>query len=304
MRIIGFIIALVFALAAFFLAYNILGDSGDNHRVVSTDQQPAFETVDVLVAASPIDLGDVLLPEMMESKQWPAHLVLDGFVASSDEAVSVVGQVARATFVPGEPINRDKLSNPEDPSFIAANLPSGMRMVTLSSDGVAGLAGFVLPGDRVDVVVTQEFRLPQEVREEYGVNETHVTETLVSNVKVLAVNQRATVDVNDDEGDARSKRDRLPSSVSLEVPIEDAQRIRLAQEIGYVSLVLRSLEDKEGKEESVIITRNEITNIEDVAGLNSSGEGRKDVVSLVRGNQKTEVKVPVYEEEAEEVESE
>jgi pilus assembly protein CpaB len=299
MRAIGFIVAIVFAAAAFFLAMNILDSGEKDNAIVASPKSADVETVSVLVAAKPIDLGDVISADMVKPENWPKHLLVDGFVTTSEQSNAVVGRVSRSTFVAGEPINTSRLSNPEDPSFIAAALPSGMRMVTVSSDAVAGLAGFVYPGDRVDVVVTRKIKLPKEVMEDTGVQDTTVTETLVSNAKVLAVNQLATIETKE-EAAKRDKRDRLPSSVSLEVSLEDAQRMRLSQDAGYVSLVLRSLKDKDVYgDEPVVTTFNDITHVDLEGEFGSKDKEEKEVVSLVRGVQKTDVEVPKLKSESE-----
>jgi Flp pilus assembly protein CpaB len=298
MRAVGFIVAIVFAAAAFFLALNVLGGGDDDKTIIASPKGADVETVSVLVAAKPIDLGDVLSADMVKPESWPKHLLVDGFVTTSEQSTAIVGRVSRSTFVAGEPINTSRLSNPEDPSFIAAALPSGMRMVTVSSDAVAGLAGFVYPGDRVDVVVTRKIRLPKEVIEDSGVTDTTTTETLVNNVKVLAVNQLATIETEEEQA-KRDKRERLPSSISLEVTLEDAQRMRLSQESGYLSLALRSLKDKDGREEPVVTTFNDIS-VADLEGeFGKKEEEEKEVVSLVRGIQKTDVEVPKLKSESE-----
>jgi pilus assembly protein CpaB len=298
MRIVGIVIALIFALAAFLLAYNVLGQKKEQAPIVIASEKSQVEEVNVVVAKRQIDLGEVIDESMLDSKIWPKHLVLEGFASTEEKGKSLLGQVARTTFLKGQPINLFSLSNPEDPNFIAANLPSGMRMVTLSSDAVAGLAGFVYPGDRVDVVITRKHPLDPEDAKETGIRERSVTETLVSNIKVLAVNQRATLEVNT-EGAAREQaRDRIPSSVSVEVTLEDAQRIRLAQDLGYVSLVLRSLEDKTADGELLVTTEGELTNYEHPE---PKGKEDTDLVGVVRGVIKTDMEVPSRLEEEEEV---
>jgi pilus assembly protein CpaB len=257
MRIVGIVIALIFALASFLLVYNLIGKEERPQLVVA--QQPAVQSVGVVVAKRNIELGEVLSEDALDSKQWPQHLVLEGFATTQETSVNLIGQVARSPFTQGEPINVKRLSNPEDPNFIAANLPSGMRMVTMSSDAVAGLAGFVLPGDRVDVVVTRKHMLDQEEATLTGVRDKSVTETLVPNVRVLAVNQRATVQSNTTDA-AQQERDKIPSSVSVEVSLDDAQKIRLAQDMGYVSLALRALSDKDAEPQYAVTTDKDLTN--------------------------------------------
>jgi pilus assembly protein CpaB len=300
MRAIGFVIAIVFAIAAFFLVMNVMGGS-EKTNLIAAPKAADVESVQVMVAAKVIEMGDVITDDVLKPQSWPKHLVVDGFVSTPEQSSGVIGRVARSNFAIGEPINMARLSNPEDPSFIAAALPSGMRMATISSDAIAGLAGFVYPGDRVDVVVTSKVKFNRQIVTKTGFNDTSVAQTLVSNVKVLAVNQRPTI-VTPEEQKNMDKRERLPSSISLEVTLEDAQRMRLAQETGYLSLALRSLADKgDVMQRPVLTTFQDVVSPElaEAAALYQGGEsdGKKGVVSLVRGNEKTEVEVPETKEE-------
>lgn len=298
MRIVGIVIALIFALASFLLVYNLIGKEDKPQLVVS--QQPSVQTVDVVVAKRNIELGEVLGEDALDSKQWPQHLVLEGFATTQETSVNLIGQVARSPFTQGEPINVKRLSNPEDPNFIAANLPSGMRMVTMSSDAVAGLAGFVLPGDRVDVVVTRKHMLDQEEATLTGVRDKSVTETLVPNVRVLAVNQRATVQSNTTDA-AQQERDKIPSSVSVEVSLEDAQKIRLAQDMGYVSLALRALTDKDAEPQYAVTTDKDLTNYVHVPAKKKE---ETEKVGVIRGVQRTDIELKKKADEEDLEESE
>ncbi len=302
MRLVGIVIALIFALASFLLAYNLLGQKEPTAVVIN--QKPEFETASVVVAKDNIELGDVITEAMLDSKSWPKHLVLEGFATTEQSGEKLIGQVSRSTFVKGEPINMNRLSNPEDPNFIAANLSAGMKMVTMSSDAVAGLAGFVLPGDRVDVVVTRKHKLDTEESSLTGITDKSVTETLVGNVRVLAVNQRATVEMKSTSAGDSAARDKIPSSVSVEVSLEDAQKIRLAQDLGYVSLVLRALEDKDVESEFLVTLDKDLTNYVHVPAKKKE---EIEKVSVIRGVQKTDIelkKKAVEEEVVEEAEEE
>lgn len=293
MRLVGIVIALIFALAAFLLAYNLLGKKDQPAVIVS--QKSDFEMVGVVVAKSKIDLGDVIGEQMLDTKQWPKHLVLEGFAVDSVAKDNLIGRVARSTFMVGEPINVNRLSNPEDPNFIAANLPSGMKMVTMSSDAVAGLAGFVMPGDRVDVVVTRKHPIEPEEAQLTGLRDKTVTETLVSNIRVLAVNQRATVEYASGGANAANEaRDKIPSSVSVEVTLEDAQRIRLAQDMGYVSLALRALDDKDASEEFVVTRDVDLTNYVHVPAVKKD---KVEKIGVIRGVERTDIELKVKPKE-------
>jgi pilus assembly protein CpaB len=294
MKIVGIVIALIFALASFLLVYNLVGKEEQPKLVIA--EQPKTQTVGVVVAKRNIELGEVITEDSVDSKQWPQHLVLDGFATTEEATANLIGQVARSAFIEGEPINLGRLSNPEDPNFIAANLPSGMRMVTMSSDAVAGLAGFVLPGDRVDIVVTRKHMLEQEEANLTGIREKTVTETLVPNVRVLAVNQRATLQTKSTNDPTQQERDKIPSSVSVEVSLEDAQKIRLAQDMGYVSLALRALSDKDAESQFAITIDKDLTSYVHVPAKKKE---EIEKVGVIRGVQRTDIELKKKSEEEE-----
>lgn len=284
MRLVGLIIALVLALGAGVVAFKLFGaKEADTQPVVVQATGQDFETVNVLIASRPISIGEVIEAEMLDSQPWPKHLVLEGFITSPDATQAVVKMVARSSFQQGEPVIMNRLSNPNDPSFLAANLTPGMRVVTVASDAIAGIAGFVYPGDRVDILVTHS--LPKPDMEEVTGREIKesVTETLLTDVKVLAVNQWAS--------GTNPETKELPSSISLEVSLEDAQRLRLGQETGYLSLALRGL-DEEGRE---------LPPVTRIADLTQAGKGeeedaesggkRKSSVIVIRGVEMTEIDV-------------
>lgn len=297
MRLVGLIIALVLALGAGVVAFKLFkGQESTPGAVVVQPVNQDFETLPVLIAARQIAIGEVLEPDMLDSQPWPKHLVLENFVTSPDATQGVVKMVARSAFQKGEPIIMSRLSNPSDPSFLAASLSPGMRVVTVASDGIAGVAGFVYPGDRVDVLVTHSIPKEEDEVEVGGEKKESITETLLMDVRVLAVNQRA-------EGGAVAEKSDLPSSISLEVSPEDAQRLRLGQETGYLSLALRGL-GEEGKEFPALTRVNDLSQADVYKEGEDKGGKRKDSVVIVRGVQMTEVSVAEqpkeeYQEEAE-----
>lgn len=291
MRLVGLIIALVLALGAGVVAFKLFGakDQAPTQVVVKTEGQQDFETVNVLIASRPIAIGEVIDAEMLDSQPWPKHLVLEDFITSPDATQQVVKMVARSAFQQGEPIVLNRLSNPNDPGFLAANLTPGMRVVTVASDAIAGIAGFVYPGDRVDVLVTHSIPKMEEEEDEAERNpKESVTETLLTDIKVLAVNQWAS--------GANPETKEMPSSISLEVSLKDAQRLRLAQETGYLSLALRGLDEKD-------TTLPPLTRVADLSqaavyklGQEEEGNGevspkKKSSVVIIRGVEMVEVKV-------------
>lgn len=190
---------------------------------------PEVKTSSIYVASQPIPVGTVITQEMIAVQPWPENLKLETFIGAEQGAKDIVGQVARSAFQAQEPIIKSKLASPADANFLAGELPKGMRVVTIMTNETEGVAGFLFPGDHVDVMLTHD------------INQVPVTETVLTNVKVLAVDQRATgASAMDKEGHLL-----VPHSVSLMLSQQDAQRVRLAQRMGTVTLALRSLQDRD-----------------------------------------------------------
>jgi len=262
MKWIGLVIAVFVAAVAAFMVLKLSSKKEPAPKMMANTApvevrpraEPQIETVDVYVAANFIPVGTVIEEGMLDSQPWPKHLLLKEFVVGADKGQKLKGMITRAPFQPREPFIMSKMVNPEDPNFLAGNLPKGMRVATIKTSEVDGVAGFVFPGDRVDVLVTHKILREGVSEEDIEDNRNKkelmedVTETLLSNIRVLAVDQRATGGVNKDGGII------IPRSVSLEVAPEDSQRLKLATEVGQVSLTLRSIEDKDTVE-TVAMTR-------------------------------------------------
>lgn len=287
MRLVGIIIALLLAVGAFFVAMKLLNTNSSDGNLIVTPSQPDVQSVEVIVAAEDIPVGAVIEQQMVTTQPWPKHLVLDNFITSGDESKNVIGMVARSNFQAKEPIRFSGLANRNDPGFLAAALPSGKKAVTISTDGVAGVAGFLFPGDRVDIAVTHEIPDENADPEKEPDAKVKVTETLLSNIKVLAVDQRAS-------GGPQKDEKPVPATISLEASLEDAQKLRLAQETGYLSLMLRSLDDRDSADAGVVTTRENVT-ISKAYDMNAR---RKAIpVKIIRGTSVEELE-PVEERPA------
>lgn len=250
MRMLWLMAAVLIALGAAWVVLKVMPEDEETNEVRVVEVQKVVEkevpTSEVLVAKTYIPIGaSIELKRHIEYQPWPSHLILPGFIVAPEEGgvdLTIQSQVARSPFQAGEPIIRSKLANPEDPSFIPSSLGKGMRAVTIPVGPITGVAGFVFPGDRVDILITHNVKF--ESKEKKGrkpvrsqaVEIQQISEVLLSDVKVLAIDQRAT-----SEG---QQGPMIPSSVTLEVTKEDAQRLKLAERNGQLSLSLRSLEDR------------------------------------------------------------
>lgn len=241
MRYVLLLVAAFIAIGVGVFTLQVSGKKNEPSPVAQATQDSSqVTTVEVLVARQAIDVGTIIEEPMIDRQPWPSHLVLDGFITTGSPNSNLVGKVARAPLQAREPFMASKVANPNDPSFLAAALPAGMRAVTIATDAVSGVAGYLFPGDRVDVLLTHN--IPQELRNKkqniQRYNERpQITETLISNVRVLAVN------VRESSVKEAAKTVSIPTNVTLEVNRYGAQRLRLAEKQGTLSLSLRSIKD-------------------------------------------------------------
>lgn len=235
MKYIIYGIIAVLAVVAAVASLNLSGQNVTTTTITKdgAPQEISIKTVDILVARENIAVGTLIESSMVERQPWPENLLLENFVLSDGKGVGVIGQVTRSAVQKGEPFMKSKLANPNDPGFLAASLPSGMKAVTIATDAVAGVAGFVFPGDRVDVLFTHE-PIPADTTNQTG--RPAITEVLASGVKVLAINVR--------EGDPNKTAPVAPNSMTLEVTDELAQKLRLAEKNGTLAFSLRSIHDQ------------------------------------------------------------
>lgn len=278
MRFGGLIIAIILAAVAAVVVLRFSAKEEAPAPVAAGEPAPQqIATTNVYVARQPIPIGTVVTEDMISQQPWPAHLVVNGFI-TSDSETKIPGMVTRGTFQQDEPFIASKLSNPSDPNFLAGSLPKGMRVLTLQTNEVEGVAGFIFPGDFVDIMLTHDVKnlalspTDGKPREESDA----ITETLLTNVKVLAVDQRAAgTSPTDPNGNLL-----VPRSVSVMVSQGDAQRLRLAQQKGTLTLSLRSLEDRESADPLTMTTDQDITQHSEYGG--NAVAGRTGVI-VVRG---------------------
>ena len=224
-RVIVLAIAFTAAIGAAWVAKKIV--SGP--REVETVEKTVGAT-DVLVAATDINLGDSVRADDLKWQQWPVEGVTPGLItrnAKPDAPTELSGAVARAPFIAGEPIKEQKLIKISEGGVMAAILPSGMRAISTPIREETSAGGFILPNDRVDVILSHKMRV--------GSKEEPVSEAVLRNVRVLAIGQE--IENKDGEKVATGK------TATLELTPRQAEVLALAQSMGEISLSLRSLAD-------------------------------------------------------------
>ncbi|UKK85097.1 Flp pilus assembly protein CpaB [Sphingopyxis sp. BSN-002] len=233
----------------------------------------------ILVATRQLPAGTIIGPDSFRFQPWPKELVEKAyFMKEKTDVQTLVGTVVRYPITAGQPLTQGALVHPDDRGFLAAALGPGMRAVTVKVSLEQGVAGFVFPGDRVDVVLAQTIEIDQE-KSSYPDKQLFTAETIVRNVRVLATDQR--YDAEDETGKTPV---RTFGSVTLEATPEIAERIAVAQDMGKLSLALRPLAESSGDLEAAIAsgdvnvpskggTAAEKKMLADAAGRPSSGRG-------------------------------
>src|SRR6516164_7221045 len=146
-----------------------------------------LQTVDVLVAKSDIGLGQTLSADDMIWQTWPAATASNTFIRRNerpDATTQIAGSIARSPFIAGEPIRDQKLVKADGSGFMAAILPTGMRAISTDISPETAAGGFILPNDRVDVILTRREKNPRP-----ALPDVVVSEVILSNIRVLAIDQ-------------------------------------------------------------------------------------------------------------------
>jgi pilus assembly protein CpaB len=199
-----------------------------------TEPVAQLQTVDVLVAKSDIGLGQSVNAEDLQWQTWPAATASNNFIRRNerpDATTQIVGSIARAPFIAGEPIREAKLVKAPGSGFMAAILPTGMRAVSTEISPETGAGGFILPNDRVDVILSKREKNPDRA----GPSDVITSEIIMGNVRVLAIDQAPK------EKDGQNAV--VGKTVTLELKPEQAETLARARQSGTLSLALRSIAD-------------------------------------------------------------
>ncbi|WP_404713978.1 Flp pilus assembly protein CpaB [Sphingomonas sp. MMS24-J13] len=222
--------ALVFAIVCAFLARSMF--SGSNPAAAAAPAAPAGP--EVLVATRTLPTGTIIGADSYRFQPWPKDLIDNAYYLKSGQPPqNLTGTVVRYPITAGQPITQGALIRPSDRGFLAAALTPGMRAITIPVSPLSGVGGFVFPGDRVDLLLTQTVTGGGDGQP------LKVAETIVRNVRVLATDQK-TDKPTDDKGKTIVT---AFSNVTLEVTPKLSEKIAVAQTIGALSLSLRSIAD-------------------------------------------------------------
>ena len=238
MRLIILFGAALAAMAAAFLVRNMSAPTTVTQTV--TDVQTEIQTkqvseVQVLVARRDLAIGDRLATSDFEWAPWPELNIVDGYLTEAsnpDATQNMAGAIVRIPIFNREPIMPAKLVVANDSSLMAALLTPGMRAISVEISTESASGGFILPNDKVDVILTHEV----QVQTEQMVTERPSTTTIIKNVRVLAIDQVFKPDENGGSS-------QIGNTATLEVSAKEAELVALSQRMGTLSLSLRPWSD-------------------------------------------------------------
>jgi pilus assembly protein CpaB len=212
-----------------------LASGSDKEAVAPVAAVQQIPTMDVLVAKDDIGLGQTVTAESMQWQTWTESSSSGSFIRKNDRPDAIkdlVGSIARAPFIAGEPIREQKLVKANGSGFMAAILPTGMRAVSTEISAETGAGGFILPNDRVDVLLSKR---EKQVNADGPPIEIVSSQVVVKNVRVLAIDQAP----KEKEGQNAV----LGKTATLEMTPDDVEVLAKARLSGTLSLALRSIAD-------------------------------------------------------------
>jgi pilus assembly protein CpaB len=236
-KLVLLVVALLVAAGTAFIARSMFAGAS----APQADAAPSQPTgPKVLVAQRALPVGTIITADAVSFQDWPKELVKDAYFIDGEADMSkLMGTVVRFPLTAGQPVTQGSLVAPGDRGFLAAALGPGMRAVTIPVSAKTGVGGFVFPGDRVDLVLTQQVKGEGEP--------LRTSETILRNLRVLATDQTTDNDVVDGKTVVHAFR-----TVTLEVTPRIAEKVAVAQEIGTLSLSLRSIADNQGEFERIL----------------------------------------------------
>ena len=227
-------VAAIAAGAAALLVRGMLG--GATPQVEASVPAPSLPTVEVLVASKAIEPGRPLEADAVRWDVWPVSSVADPFITKteqSDIGKAIEGYIVRAPIVTGQPITEAFVVRADQAGFLAALIKPGMRAVSIVVAPETGAGGFILPNDRVDIIITREMQ-PQD-----GTNIKNVrSDTILRDVRILAIDQTSQTQVSKD-----SQQWAVGKTATLELTPGQAELVGHAARQGSLSLALRALGD-------------------------------------------------------------
>jgi len=271
-------IALVVAGITAILARSLIAKPEPTTAGTQIIEKVTASKMKILVAENNMPVGHFVKLEDLVWQSWPDETVHESYIQedSGITADSFSGAVVRFATSSGEPILANRLVKPGNSGFMAAVLPAGKRAVSIRITATTGNAGFIFPGDKVDILLTHEVAIKDKDRKK-----ARISEAILRNVRILAINQRT---------DNPTHTPSIGQTATLEVTPKEAEAISLAKNIGELSLILRSINIVDGKPNSVSDAVQTATWDSDVSSQistgSSGGAGNNSSVEVFRGGVK------------------
>jgi len=260
--------AVVFGLLAVFVAQAWLNRQAELRLKHMEAAQKPLPGHTVVVAAAPLRFGMPLSQQTLREVSWPREAIPAGTFGSMQQLLAGGKRIVLASIEANEPVFASKITGPGQRATLSAVIEPGMRAITIRVNDVEGVAGFVLPGDHVDVLLTQQ-------PDKHSGN----TDVVLQNAKVLAVDQLA---------DDSSEKPSVVKAVTLEVETVSAQKLSLAASLGTLSLVLR----KAGEASHEGTRRVSVGDLGNDAPAQAGDAGRYAKVVITRASKREEYNVP------------
>ena len=261
---IGF--AVLFGLLAVFIAQSWLNSQAEMRMKSMEAQKKPVASRTIVVAAKPLRYGMELAAPMLREMPWSEEALPNGGFAKIPDLLNGGKRIVLSAIEQNEPVLAVKVTGAGQRATLSSLVKDGMKAVTIRVNDVEGVGGFVLPGDRVDVVMTRQV----------DKNEAS-TEIVLQNARVLAVDQSA---------DERADKPTVAKAVTLEVSTSAAQKVWLASSVGSLSLLLRKAGEM-GEENTKRMT------LSDLNGTAEDQDTDTKKIVVTRGTAKQEYHVPV-----------
>ena len=279
--------------AALMVALLMQAMLGGNSKPEILNEEPK---VQVLIASKNLSIGDTLDADDMKWQEWPETSVFSGALTKADiedpDAEQPLTGRLRRNVAEGEPLSKSALVKEEKGNFVAATLGTGMRAMAIKVKAESSAGGFITPGDRVDVIMTYEVRLPSDERIQdasVAVVGRRAAQTVLENIRVVAVDQEA----------KEVEETSIARTVTVEVTPKQGEELALADAMGSLSLSLRKLGDETVRGTDDLIpeatTDTRISNVvQELLGNEKSGGSNNRMVRIYNGSQAQDIVVRPY----------
>jgi len=258
-------VAAVFGLLAVFVAQSWLNSQAEARlRSLEAQKVQPVSAQTIVVASRQLRFGNELSASVLREMPWPADAVPQGAFRSIPEVLTAGKRVVLTAIEANEPVLASKITGLGQRATLSATIGEGHKAVTIRVNDVDGVAGFVLPGDRVDVMLSRQLE-----------KNSAINDVVLKNTRVLAVDQLA---------DERSDKPSVAKAVTLEVDLAGAQKLSLASQVGTLSLALRKAGDQDS-------TASRPITLADLVNSRSSDDpddhGKFATISVTRAMNKT-----------------